>query len=138
METIIPINIAPRASRPRSATESRAPFAIEAREERITMVEEFEEFRLAGMCDRPAAAACEKAVPLREVAHQATLHHPMKTKHSAFPGVVEKMIENVPGELPLTGDLHYFTNRARFDVMMRSMNARSHVSEWRSYSGQRE
>ena len=24
------------------------------------MVEEFEEFRLAGMCDRPAAAACEK------------------------------------------------------------------------------
>ena len=60
METIIPINIAPRASRPRSATESRAPFAIEAREERITLVEEFEEFRLAGMCDRPAAAACEK------------------------------------------------------------------------------
>ena len=62
----------------------------------------------------------------------------MKTKHSAFPGVVEKMIENVPGELPLTADLHYFTNRARFDVIMRSMNARSHVSEWRSYSGQRE
>lgn len=27
------------------------------------------------------------------------------------------MIGNVLGELPLTADLHYFTNRARFDVI---------------------
>jgi hypothetical protein len=53
METIILINIAPRESRLRSATESQAAFAIEVREERIT-VEEFEEFRLTGMCDSRA------------------------------------------------------------------------------------
>jgi hypothetical protein len=54
METIILINIPPRESRLRSAIESQAAFDIEAREERITTVEEFEEFRLAGMCDSRA------------------------------------------------------------------------------------
>jgi len=48
METIILINIPPRENRLRSAIESQAAFDIEAREERITTVEEFEEFRLAG------------------------------------------------------------------------------------------
>ena len=69
------------------------------------------------MCDCPAAAASEEAVLLREVAHQAALHYPMKANDSLIQCIREKMIENVLGELPLTADLHHFTHRARFHVV---------------------
>src|ERR1035438_3077562 len=69
------------------------------------------------MCERPAAAARKEAVLIRQVAHPAALHYPMKGNDSVIPCVIEKMIENVLAELPLTADLHHFTNSARFQVI---------------------
>jgi hypothetical protein len=101
----------------RSLAKTQAPLAIKTREESITSSEEFEEFGLAGMCDRPPAAAREEAVLLREFVHQSAMHYPMKGNDSVIPGVMEKMIENVLDESPLTADLHHFTNGARFQVV---------------------
>src|SRR5450759_2007889 len=68
------------------------------------------------MCKCPAAAAHEEAV-LLPLAHHVAVHYPMKGNGSVIPGVIEKMIENVLGELPLTADLHHFTNSGRFQVV---------------------
>jgi len=110
-----PLALVPRSLR--SLAKTQVPLAIKTREENITAIEEFEEFGLTGMCKRPAATAREEAVLIREVGHPVALHYPMKGNDSVIPCVIEKMIENVLGELPLTADLHHFTNSARFQVI---------------------
>src|SRR2546426_11175973 len=42
------------------------------------MTKEFEQFGLARMCNIPAAATCEEAALLREVAHQVAWHDSVK------------------------------------------------------------
>jgi hypothetical protein len=97
-----------------SLTKIQTPLAIKTREKSITAIEEFDKFGLAGMCKRPAVATREEAVLLRELSHHVALRYPMKGNSSVSPSVIEKMIENVFSELPLTADLHHLTNRARF------------------------
>ena len=69
------------------------------------------------MSKRPAAATCEEAVLFPEVWYQVAAHDSVNGNGSVLPGIIEKMIKNVPGEFPVSADLHDLTDRSRFHVV---------------------